>query len=81
MSGFYVVVYFGRDGRMLNIPCVYLCIIVCLSSVKPLIGSIKTDTAERTIFIEEYPTTAWKTDVRNSMVSFRSWRMGSLFRS
>ena len=42
---------------MLNIPCMYLCIIVSLPSVKPLIGSIKADTAERTIFIEEYPTT------------------------
>ena len=56
MSGFYVVVYFGRDGRMLNIPCMYFCIIVCSPSVKPVIGSIKADTAERTIL--QHPTTA-----------------------
>ena len=54
MSGFHVVVYFGRDGQMLNIPFMYFCIIGCLPSVRPLIGSIKTDSAERAVFIEEY---------------------------
>ena len=46
MSGFHVVVYFGRDGGMLNIPFMYLRIIGSLPSVRPLIGSIKADRAE-----------------------------------
>ena len=54
MSGFHVVVYFGRDGQILNISFMYLCIIGGLHSVRPLIGSIKTDSAERAVFIEEY---------------------------
>ena len=56
MSEFHVVVYFGRDGRMLNNPFMCLWIIGCLPSVRPLIGSIKADRAERAVFIEEYPT-------------------------
>ena len=81
MFGLHVAVYFGSDGRMLNSPFKYLFIIGCLPSVRPLIGSIKEDRAERDVFTEEYPTPVWKTDVKNSMVSFRSRQMGSLFRS
>ena len=80
MSGVLVVVYFGRDGQTLNIPFMHLSIIGCLTSARPLIGSIKTDRVERAVFIEEYSTPVWKSDVRNSMVSFGSGRMRSWFR-
>ena len=71
MPGFHVVVYFCKDGQMLNIPFIYVCIIGCLHclpSVRPLIGFIKADRAERAVFIEQYPTPVWKIDVRNSIV-------------
>ena len=50
MSGFHVVVYFGRDEGMLNIPFMYLRIIGSLPSVRPLIGSIKADRAEWAVY-------------------------------
>ena len=56
MSGVLVVVYFGRDGRTLNISFMHLSIIGCLTSARPLIGSIKADRVERAVFIEEYST-------------------------
>ena len=39
MYGFHIVVYFGRDGQILNIPIMYLSIIGCLPTIRPLIGS------------------------------------------
>ena len=56
MSGFHIVVYFGRDGQMLNIYFMYLWIIDCLPIVRPLVGSIKADKAERAVFIADYTT-------------------------